>query len=95
MRVTSKDLSSESKVIIYPGSRKFFANELPILREKLDSFCDDFKGVNLCCEIEYDRFLIFMISSLVGSYSSALSIQTIASLNPPKLAMIIPLFFNE
>jgi len=62
MRVTSKDLSSESKVIIYPGSRKFFANELPILREKLDSFCDDFKGVNLCCEIEYDRFLIFMIS---------------------------------
>jgi hypothetical protein len=62
MRVASKDLSSESKVIIYPGSRKFFANELPILREKLDSFCDGFEGVNLCCEIEYDRFLIFMIS---------------------------------
>ncbi len=62
MRVTSKDLSLESKIIIYPGSRKFFANEMPILREKLDSFCDGFEGVNLCCEIEYDRFLIFMIS---------------------------------
>jgi len=62
MRVTSEDLSLESKIIIYPGSRKFFANEMPILREKLDSFCDGFEGVNLCCEIEYDRFLIFMIS---------------------------------
>ncbi len=62
MKVASKDLTAESKVIIYPGGRKFFTDELPILREKLDSFCTYFEGVKLCAEIEYNRFLIFIIS---------------------------------
>ena len=62
MLVAPKDLSSEAKVMIYPGSRKFFPNEIPVLREQLDSFCSDFNGIDICCEIEYDRFLIFMIS---------------------------------
>ena len=62
MKVPSKDLAAESKVIIYPGGRKFFKNELPILREKIDTFCASFESVNLCAEIEYDRFLIFIIS---------------------------------
>ncbi|MDN3641962.1 ABC transporter ATPase [Lutimonas halocynthiae] len=62
MLVASKDLTSEAKVMIYPGSRKFFANEMPVLREQLDSFCSNLEGIDICCKIEYDRFLIFMIS---------------------------------
>lgn len=62
MQVASKDLTSEAKVMIYPGSRKFFPNEMPVLREQLDSFCSNLNGIDICCEIEYDRFLIFMIS---------------------------------
>ncbi len=62
MKVSKETLASESKVIIYPGSRKFYASELPELREKLDSFCESFSGVELDCEIRYDRFLVFLIS---------------------------------
>lgn len=62
MLVARKDLTSEAKVMIYPGSRKFFPNEIPVLREELDSFCSNLKGIDICCEIKYDRFLIFMIS---------------------------------
>ncbi len=63
MLVARKDLSAEAKVMIYPGGRKFFPNELPIIREQLDSFCSNLKDVDICYEIEYDRFLIFMISA--------------------------------
>jgi len=62
MLVAPKDLTSEAKIMIYPGSRKFFPNEIPVLREQLDSFCSGFKGIDICCEIKYDRFLVFMIS---------------------------------
>ena len=62
MLVASKDLTAEAKVIIYPGSRKFFPNEIPVLREQLDSFCCNLEGIDICYEITYDRFLIFMIS---------------------------------
>lgn len=62
MLVACKDLTAESKVIIYPGNRKFYPKEMPILREKLDSFCSKLEGVELGCDIEYERFLIFMIS---------------------------------
>ena len=62
MHIACKDLTAEAKVIIYPGSRKFFPKEMPILREKLDSFCSGLNGIEIGYEIEYDRFLVFMIS---------------------------------
>ena len=62
MLIASKNLTTEAKVIIYPGSRKFFPKEMPVIREKLDSFCSNLNGIEIGYEIEYDRFLIFMIS---------------------------------
>ena len=64
MLVDCKNLTNEAKVMIYPGGRKFFPNEMPVLREQLDSFCSNLNGIDLCCKIEYDRFLVFMISEV-------------------------------
>ena len=64
MLIDCKDLRNEAKVMIYPGGRKFFPNEMPVLREQLDSFCSNLNGIDLCCKIEYDRFLVFMISEV-------------------------------
>ncbi|MGI9530367.1 ABC transporter ATPase [Lutimonas sp.] len=62
MKIAMEELGDESKVIIYPGSRKFYANELPDLQDKVASFCNNLKGVDLNFEIRYDRFLVFFIS---------------------------------
>jgi len=62
MLIACKNLTAEAKVIIYPGSRKFFPKEMPVIHEKLDSFCSNLNGIEIGYEIEYDRFLIFMIS---------------------------------
>jgi len=64
MLVDCKNLANEAKVMIYPGGRKFFPNEMPVLREQLDSFCSNLNGIDLCCKVEYDRFLVFMISEV-------------------------------
>lgn len=64
MLVDCKNLTNEAKVMIYPGGRKFFPNEMPVLREQLDSFCSNLNGIDLCCKVEYDRFLVFMISEV-------------------------------
>ena len=62
MRVTYESLPAEASVLIYPGGRKFYPNELPVFVERMDEFCLSFKGVDLCYEIKYDRFLVFLIS---------------------------------
>ena len=64
MLVDCENLTNEAKVMIYPGGRKFFPNEMPVLREQLDSFCSNLNGIDLCCKIEYDRFLVFIISEV-------------------------------
>ena len=64
MLVDCENLTNEAKVMIYPGGRKFFPNEMPVLREQLDSFCSNLNGIDLCCKVEYDRFLVFMISEV-------------------------------
>jgi len=62
MLKTIDSLSDASRVFIYPGSRKFYPKELPVIREKLDEFCESFGGVELSYDIKYDRFLVFMVS---------------------------------
>lgn len=55
-------LSPESKIFIYPGSRKFFASELPDIVEELGKFCQELEGINICFKVEFDRFIVFLIS---------------------------------
>ena len=62
MRVTYESLPAEASVLIYPGGRKFYPKELPVVVERMDEFCLSFKGVDLSYEIKYDRFLVFIVS---------------------------------
>lgn len=58
---TIESLPDESRIFIYPGSRKFYPKEIPVIQEKLNNFCEDFEGVDLSFDIKYDRFLVFVI----------------------------------
>ena len=62
MLVSYESLSEEARIFIYPGSRKFYPNELPLIEEKLKKFCVSFEGAELAYEIKYDRFLVFIVS---------------------------------
>ena len=62
MLVSYESLSDEARIFIYPGSRKFYPNELPLIKEKMNDFCFSFEGTDLTYEIKYDRFLVFIVS---------------------------------
>lgn len=62
MLKTIESLSEDSRVFIYPGSRKFYPKELPVIREKLDEFCESFEGIEMSYDIKYDRFLVFIVA---------------------------------
>ena len=62
MLVPYEELTSEAKVLIYPGSRKLFPVELPEIEQELRKFCQELDGVDLCFKLEYDRFIVFIIS---------------------------------
>lgn len=62
MLETYESLSDESRIFIYPGSRKFYPKELPVIKEKMSEFCRSFEGVELSFEIKYDRFLVLVVS---------------------------------
>lgn len=59
---TIASLSDESRVFIYPASRKFYPKEIPVIREKLNNFCQDFDGVEMSFDLKYDRFLVFIVA---------------------------------
>jgi len=56
-------MEPESKVIIFPGSRKFFPDELPEIEKQLHSYCQNVDGIEFFSEIKYNRFIVFLISS--------------------------------
>ena len=62
MLVSYEALTPEAKVIVYPGSRKFFPDELPKIEQKLKVFCENLSQIEISFELKYNRFLIFLIS---------------------------------
>ena len=60
--VSLQDMGPESKVYIFPSSRKFYTDELPVLEKKALKFCKEFKGVKTFFELRYGRFLVFIVS---------------------------------
>lgn len=62
MLVSKEGLSAESKVFIYPGSRKFFPAELTEVELALGKFCNDLDGVDICFELKFNRFVVFIVS---------------------------------
>jgi len=62
MIVENNKLPDSSKVFIYPSKRKFYADEFPVLLEKIEQFLNNFKEITSFFEIKYQRFIIIMIS---------------------------------
>ncbi|MCA0930814.1 ABC transporter ATPase [Lutimonas saemankumensis] len=62
MILSLEGMGPESKVYIFPSSRKFYRDELPVLNKKILNFCEEFKGVDIFFEIRYGRFLVFVVS---------------------------------
>jgi hypothetical protein len=62
MIVSYEELSPEAKIFIYPASRKFFPLELPEIKGELSKFCQELDGIDICFQLKYDRFIVFIIS---------------------------------
>ncbi len=64
MFVDYSTLSEEAKVWIYPSSRKFYPQEIEGLKEKLQTFIDEWKSDNsdfkASFQFLYNRFIIFL-----------------------------------
>jgi len=58
-----EDLKPESKIFIYPGSRKFYPDELPEIKQALSKFCEEFEACDMSFKLLYDRFIVFIISA--------------------------------
>lgn len=62
MMISLENLGPESKVFIFPSSRKFYKDELPVLERKGLMFCEDFRNTEIFFELRYGRFLVFIVS---------------------------------
>ena len=62
MIVSYEELTPGAKIFIYPASRKFFPVELPEIKEELSKFCKELDGIDICFDLKYDRFIVFIIS---------------------------------
>lgn len=62
MQVPFESLSEEASIIIFPGDRKFYPQELDQLENKLRDFCDSIETMKMSFKLEYNRFVIFFIS---------------------------------
>jgi len=61
MLANYQNLSENSKVILYPSSRKFYPNELEELHSKIKNFLTDWTEFSATYKIEYNRFLVFFL----------------------------------
>jgi hypothetical protein len=68
MVVEFQKLSDDAKVWIYPSSRKFYAQELEPLKEKISSFLSSWSETidgDVSYQLLYDRFIIFGVEDEV------------------------------
>lgn len=55
-------LPADSRVYYFPCSRKFYPEEIPELKKKIEDFCKELDDVEIGYQIAYDRFVIFFVS---------------------------------
>lgn len=59
MIIPFQDLSPQARIWIYPSSRKFYNEELPVVEEKITHFLANWlEDISVGYQIFYDRFLI-------------------------------------
>jgi hypothetical protein len=64
MRVDYNILPDDTKVFVYPASRKFYPQEIDSLHKEIDSFSEEnFGDYPMHYKVLYNRFIIFFIES--------------------------------
>ncbi len=58
-----QNLSEETKVFLYPSSRKFYPNELEEIEIKIKKFISEWTNFSTTYKIEYKRFLLIFIEN--------------------------------
>jgi hypothetical protein len=84
MVVEFQKLSDDAKVWIYPSSRKFYAQELEPLKEKISSFLSSWSETidgDVSYQLLYDRFIIFGVEDEVKVSNKNLDEQVAFILN--------------
>jgi hypothetical protein len=68
MLVDYKDLPEDAKVWIYPSSRKFYADEVPVIEERLKNFVTNWKkdteGFQASYRFLHNRFIIIVADDI-------------------------------
>ena len=62
MQISYALLENDSAVFIYPGSRKFFPDQIPLLKSKLEQYVRTLAHIKMACLVKYDRFIVFVVS---------------------------------
>jgi len=65
MLTNYQNLSDEAKVFLYPSSRKFYANELEELEDKIKTFISKWTNYSTSFKIKYSRFILFFVEENV------------------------------
>jgi hypothetical protein len=84
MVVEFQKLSDDAKVWIYPSSRKFYAQELEPIKEKISSFLSSWSETidgDVSYQLLYDRFIIFGVEDEVKVSNKNLDEQVAFILN--------------
>lgn len=61
MLTNYQNLPENSKVYIYPSSRKFYPKEIEEINVKVKEFCSNWTAFSTTYKMEYNRFLVFFI----------------------------------
>jgi len=73
MIIDYDQIPEEAKLWIFPSSRKFYPQEIPVVKEKIDAFLtswkDQEKSLNCSYLIKYDRFIIITADDTVQNLS--------------------------
>ena len=62
MLTDHNSLTKGARVLVFPGSRKFYEKELPVVKDRLKEFCDSLPDLEIGFDVVYDRFIVFFIS---------------------------------
>lgn len=64
MNNSFSELPENSKIWIFPSSRKFYSAELPKIMEEIESFLNNWTDLNCGFELNYDRFIIVGVDAV-------------------------------